>query len=49
MSVPGFATSMSLYRTNYEKYPHYMPDGHGRDSYIIRHNGGMCHEREPNF
>ena len=33
-----------LYRTFYPKYAHYMSDGQGRDSYILKHNGGMCSE-----
>lgn len=40
---------MGLYRTQHEKYAHYPSDGMGRDSYIIRNNGGLCSEREPNF
>ena len=26
------------------KYTHYMSDGMGRDSYILRHNGGLWNE-----
>jgi len=26
------------------KYTHYMSDGAGRDSYILKHNGGLCNE-----
>ena len=33
-----------LYRTFYPKYAHYMSDGMGRDTYILKHNGGMCSE-----
>ena len=33
-----------LYRTFYPKYSHYEPDGIGRDSYIIKNNGGLCTE-----
>lgn len=33
-----------LYRTFYPKYAHYMSDGMGRDTYILKHNGGMCNE-----
>ena len=33
-----------LYRTFYPKYPHYMSDGEGRDTYILKHNGGMWKE-----
>ena len=32
----------SLYRTFNPKYTHYGPDGQGRDSYIIKNNGGLC-------
>jgi hypothetical protein len=38
-----------LNRTFNPKYSHYMGDGMGRDTYILKHNGGLCHEREPNF
>jgi hypothetical protein len=33
-----------LYRTFYPKYAHYPSDGNGRDTYILKHNGGMCSE-----
>lgn len=36
----------TLYRSFNPKYSHYIPDGQGRDSYIIRNNGGFCHEPE---
>lgn len=49
MAIPGLGSSMNLYRTFYPKYAHYSSDGMGRDGYILRHNGGLCHEREPNF
>lgn len=26
-----------------------MSDGFGRDTYILKHNGGLCNEREPHF
>jgi hypothetical protein len=26
------------------KYTHYMSDGKGRDSYIMKGNGGLCFE-----
>lgn len=42
MSNPGNINS--LYRTFCTKYTHYAPDGNGRDSYIIKNNGGMCSE-----
>ena len=34
----------SLYRTFYPKYAHYGGDGSGRDTYIIKENGGLCTE-----
>jgi len=37
---------MGLQRTFYPKYSHYRSDGEGRDSYILKNNGGMCNERE---
>ena len=46
----GNVTSqLQLGRTFNPKYTQYRGDGHGRDSYIIKHNGGLCHEREPVF
>lgn len=45
----GGGGDMGLYRTHYEKYARYMSDGMGRDAYILRNNGGLCNEREPNF
>lgn len=45
----GGMNSLGLSRTFYPKYTHYMSDGMGRDTYIIKHNGGLCSEREPNF
>lgn len=39
MSEPGNINS--LYRTFCTKYTHYVPDGNGRDKYIIQNNGGM--------
>lgn len=45
----GGGGDLGLGWTHQEKYTHYMPDGHGRDSYIIRNNGGLCSEREPYF
>jgi hypothetical protein len=40
--------ALGLQRTFDPKYAHYMSDGQGRDTYIIRNNGGLCSEREPN-
>ena len=45
----GGGGDMGLYRTQHEKYAHYTSDGMGRDTYILRNNGGMCTERDPNF
>lgn len=28
----------------YPKYTHYGSDGQGRDSYILKNNGGLCNE-----
>ena len=36
----------SLYRTFNPKYAHYTSDGQGRDTYIIKNNGGLCVEPE---
>ena len=44
----GTAAQFNLNRTFYPKYTHYMGDGMGRDTYILKHNGGLCHERELN-
>lgn len=38
-----------LYRTFYPKYTHYTSDGMGRDTYILKHNGGMCNEASRPF
>lgn len=45
----GHSSGISLGRTHNPKYTHYMSDGYGRDSYILKHNGGLCNEREPVF
>lgn len=34
----------NLHRTFNPKYTHYLGDGSGRDSYIIKNNGGLCIE-----
>lgn len=34
-----------MYWTFYPKYAHYMGDGSGWDSYILKENGGLCHEK----
>ena len=39
----NFILMANLYRTDYPKYSHYYSDGLGRDSYILKNNGGMCH------
>jgi len=44
MATEAFGTNLG--RTFNPKYTHYAPDGQGRDAYIIRHNGGLCRERE---
>ncbi len=36
----------NLYRTSNPKYAHYYGDGTGRDTYVIKNNGGMCLESE---
>ena len=36
----------NLYRSFNPKYAHYYGDGTGRDTYVIRNNGGMCLESE---
>jgi hypothetical protein len=43
------ADSFNLYRSFNPKYTSYLSDGMGRDTYILRHNGGLCNEREPQF
>ncbi len=45
----GGGGQIGLHRTSHEKYARYMSDGFGRDSYILKNNGGMCHDREPYF
>ena len=45
----GPAAVFNLNRTSNATYTHYMSDGKGRDTYILKHNGGLCNEREPNF
>jgi len=48
MAEPGNINS--LYNTFSTKYTHYVPDGNGRDKYIIQNNGGMCIEsKRPTF
>ena len=52
MVMPGtgsLGASLNLYRSDNPKYTTYLSDGMGRDGYILRHNGGLCHERELNF
>ncbi|CAI2377032.1 unnamed protein product [Moneuplotes crassus] len=34
----------NLGRTFHQKYPHYTSHGYGRDTYILRNNGGFCLE-----
>ena len=34
----------SIYSYFKTKYTHYVPDGWGRDKYIIQNNGGLCNE-----
>ena len=48
-STGNVGTNFGLNRTFNPKYTKYMSDGMGRDSYILRHNGGLCSEREPHF
>ena len=36
----------SNYPAFYPKYTHYMSDGEGRDTYILKHNGGLWNEAE---
>ena len=43
----GGGGDIGLNRTQHEKYTHYMADGMGRDTYIIKNNGGLCNEKEP--
>lgn len=43
MSVSNKEIS-GLNRTFHPKYTHYMSDGEGRDSYILKNNGGMWTE-----
>lgn len=33
-----------MYRTFSPKYAHYLSDGNGRDTYILKNNGGLCTE-----
>lgn len=44
MSEPGNINS--LYTSFRTKYTHYIPDGQGRDKYIIQNNGGLCSEAQ---
>ena len=47
MSEPGNINSMyNMFKT---KYTHYVPDGQGRDRYIIQNNGGLCSEGKRPF
>lgn len=47
MSEPGNINSMyNMFKT---KYTHYVPDGQGRDKYIIQNNGGLCSEGKRPF
>jgi hypothetical protein len=36
----------SLWRTFYPKYTTYGSDGKGRDSYVLKNNGGLCVQPE---
>ena len=36
----------NLQRTFSPKYTHYLGDGSGRDTYVIKNNGGLCIEAE---
>jgi hypothetical protein len=45
----GGGGDLGLSRTHHTKYAHYLSDGNGRDTYILRNNGGLCTERDPNF
>jgi hypothetical protein len=45
----GALSGHGLGRTFNPKYTTYQSDGMGRDTYILKHNGGLCNEREPNF
>ena len=45
----GVSGGLGLSRTFDPKYTHYQSDGNGRDTYILKHNGGLCSQREPNY
>jgi hypothetical protein len=39
------STTIGMYRTFSPKYSGYNSDGGGRDSYVVRSNGGLSIER----
>lgn len=52
MALPGTGSlgdSLNLYRSFNPKYTTYLSDGMGWDTYILKHNGGLCNEREHKY
>ena len=38
--------NIPLHRAFNPKYTHYLGDGSGRDTYVIKNNGGLCIEAD---